>query len=584
MTAQLSSHLVPVGFGRGRRTNTIAAIQTATAGWQSIPPRIHQWGPDEDLDWWSRAAASGCINAAEETGFNLLWHFWRKHESAEELAGSIFPGLADAAIIVGPRDGHAPLLNRLAEMEVPFVITHTRHDNPLFPWVACDNHGGIVQAVRHLVDLGHQRIGFIGGPPTVPDLRERKEGYIDGLSAAGIAHDESLIVEAIARMDVDDIRSIASSLLRRGDRPTAVLCATNEMAVAAIETAWQMGLSVPQDLAVVAFDDSELATQIIPHLTVVRQPVREIMSQACYLVACSTVGQEPETGTWQLDLPVTLVVRQSCGAEPATMASSDSSPGAPTSSTTDRDSERRLRQLTAANAELRELLYVASHDLRSPLVTIEGFAGSLEQRYSQALDARGRNYVERIRRSAQSMSDLFDSLLAVSRSHNQPLNYSRFSVRGLLEAVLGDLQSAIDDSKTHIIIAEDLPAIIADEVAIHQVFMNLVSNALKYLGDQPRPEIRIGYTARLDEHEFFVQDNGIGIAPEDQKRIFQLFRRGPDLHTEGAGVGLSAVKGIVMRHGGRVWVESQKGQGAALRFTLPRRDSEGDIDSPDPTA
>ena len=114
--------------------------------------------------------------------------------------------------------------------------------------------------------------------------------------------------------------------------------------------------------------------------------------------------------------------------------------------------------------------------------------------------------------------------------------------------------------------------------------MNLVSNALKYLGDQPRPEIRIGYTARLDEHEFFVQDNGIGIAPEDQKRIFQLFRRGPDLHTEGAGVGLSAVKGIVMRHGGRVWVESQKAQGAAFRFSLPRRNSEVDIDSPDPTA
>jgi signal transduction histidine kinase len=112
-------------------------------------------------------------------------------------------------------------------------------------------------------------------------------------------------------------------------------------------------------------------------------------------------------------------------------------------------------------------------------------------------------------------------------------------------------------------------------VALRQLFANLLSNAVKYAGDRSRPLVEIGYAERAHEHEFFVQDNGVGIAPEYHEQIFQLFRRGPETKAKGFGIGLTTAKAVVLRHGGRIWVESQEDQGATFRFVLPRRGGTG---------
>jgi signal transduction histidine kinase len=171
------------------------------------------------------------------------------------------------------------------------------------------------------------------------------------------------------------------------------------------------------------------------------------------------------------------------------------------------------------------------------------------------------------------MTHLIEDALSVSRSHKRPLNLTHFSTIDLVNCVLADLEGLIAKAKARIITDPKLPAVNADREALHRLFLNLISNALKYVGNRPQPEVRIGCTARPDDYEFFVQDNGIGIPQEYHQRIFQLFWRAPDANAPGAGVGLSTVKAVVLRHGGRIWVESQPGDGATFRFTIPRKEA-----------
>ncbi len=554
----------PAGFGRGRRTNNIVIVHTIRSQALPTPERIPQWGPEEQLDPWTRSVVSAAATAAEMAGFNVLWYYWRRHESPEDLADRVFPALADGAIILGPREDHLPVISLLSEREIPCVVTYARHSDPRVAWVVCDNVGGMKEAVRHVVGLGHRRIGFIAGPPSVVDLEERRQGFLAAMEDAGLPVDPALSREAGHRRGPEDVKPLATHLLRSSERPTAVLCATDDMALAVIQAAWDLGLQVPQDVAVVGFDDGEQAVQVSPNLTTVHQPVREIASRAMYLAACAVVGQEPETATWHIVYPAPLIVRESCCAAERVV---NPPPGLPSVA-----QEQRMRQLEAENEELRGLLSVASHDLRSPLVTIKGFARRLDQKSRRLLDEQGVDSLDRIQRSVESMDELMEALLDLSRSYNQPLNLQSTSVQSVLETALEDLAELIQTKGTHITVAPDLPVVTADEIALRQVFMNLITNALKYTGDQEHPEIEIGFRVRGGEHELFVRDNGVGVPEEMQERIFQPFQRGGNTKgAEGAGIGLSTVKGIIVRHGGRIWVESTPGEGATFRFTLPVR-------------
>lgn len=575
MSVKIASQPVPVGFGRGRRTNRIAILQTCTSKWKQIPRRIHQWAPDDLPDFWTRSAVHGLITGSEETGFDLIWRYWMKDESPEAIAASLLPHGADALVLLAPRDEHVSLVPVLEQMEVPFVLAYARRTEPHIPWSACDNAGGVAQAVGHFANLGHTRIGFVSGPPDVADFVERRQGYLDGLEKAGLDLDPSLIEETGHRVTTRDMRPLVTRLLRRSDPPTALICCTDVLAFSVVEIAWEMGMSVPQDIAVIGFDDSEEATQTVPPLTTIRQPVPVVSSLACYLAACAVVGQEPETGSWQVDLPVSFIVRESCGAVLRANAGAERTPG-PRADThvIRREMERQTRQLVAMNEEMEELLYVASHDLRSPLVTIQGFTSALERKYTQSLDQRGKDYLRRIRHSVDSMGELIDTLLTLSRTQSQPLNLQLIPARQIVARVLQDLEGPIKERKVNVRLPHLMPTVLADEIALYQIFMNLIGNALKFVGDQPYPSIFISYRSRLDEHEFSVRDNGVGISPEHHHEIFQAFRRLDDMPSDGSGIGLTIVKRMVLRHGGRIWVESEKGAGATFRFTLPRRESQ----------
>jgi len=352
-----------------------------------------------------------------------------------------------------------------------------------------------------------------------------------------------------------------------------MICDTDDSACLVLRTAWETGIEVPRDLAVVGFDDSEQAAAAVPPLTSVRQPIQHIASQAFYLAACAAVGQEPWTGAWQLTLPNHIVVRESCGALPPVEGRLSAR-----SAYLARAQEARIRHLEAVNDELRDWLSTASHDLRSPLVTINGFAETLSRKHGGELSQQGQHYLTRIRRSADNLSGMMNALLNLSRSHKEPLDLMIVEPREVIDEVLGDLDSMLSAANCQVIVAPDMPVLTADSTALFQIFLNLLTNAIKYAGDQPHPKIEIGYIHGEKEHEFFVRDNGIGIDTEQHERVFQLFARvSNDDGSSGTGVGLTNVKTLVLRHGGRIWVESEPGEGATFRFTIPIKDRCGEF-------
>lgn len=574
MGVEAAPRTLPVGFGRGRRSNTLAVLQVATVGWAEVMSEVEQWAPEEGVSTWEMTSFGGFINGAIRSGFDLVWRIWKIGESPGDIAASLAGH--DAVIIPAPYDEHMPAVTTLLEAGVPVVLAYSRTDDPRAGWVACDNRGAIVQVVRHLVRIGHQNIGFVGGPHNITDFREREEGYFDGMESAALQVNPAWVTAAGVNREPAAVKAVVAPLLEAKERPTALVCATDPLAIGVMEYAWELGLRIPEDLAVTGFDDTPEATQVIPHLTTVRQPIVEIANHACYLAACCVMGQHPVFNSWRLDLPTTLLTRESCGATPSIAPQVEGTGTGPHA--VRQELEWRMRQLTAMNQEMQELLYVASHDLRAPLVTIQGFASSLQRKCGDALDDRGRHYLQRIEFSVDNMRELIDSLLTLSRAHNQPLKLKPVHTRQVVLRVVADLKGMIEDRGARVQVGRRMPSVLADEVALYQVFQNLLTNALKYLGDQPAPFIAVNCKTHAEEHEFTVLDNGIGIAPEHHEEVFQAFRRLGQVEVDGAGIGLSTVKRIVLRHGGRVWVDSQPGQGAAFRFTLPHRELDYDRD------
>ena len=226
-------------------------------------------------------------------------------------------------------------------------------------------------------------------------------------------------------------------------------------------------------------------------------------------------------------------------------------------------------QLENALSEMEELLYVTSHDLNSPLINIEGFAANLERRYADKLDDRGKRYIKRIRESVATVSELVDSLLSLSRIGTREYLIERVNIAEVVDRAIADLEGQITERRVHIGVQADMPFVYCDELAIYQVFLNLISNAVKYLGKQAEPTVFIGCKAEAADDEFFVKDNGIGIAPENLQKVFRPFRRLHDIEVDGIGIGLSAVKKIIEKHGGRIWVQSKVSEGSTFYFTLP---------------
>lgn len=232
--------------------------------------------------------------------------------------------------------------------------------------------------------------------------------------------------------------------------------------------------------------------------------------------------------------------------------------------------EERTAQLQAVNQELEGFSYSVSHDLRAPLRAVAGFAKVLEEDYADRLDDEGRRLLGVVQSEAQRMGQLIDELLAFSRLGRKEMQISRVDMtelaRGTFERLVEQHPAA--PPQLHL---GALPQCRGDRVLLGQVWANLLSNALKFSSKRTDPRIEVNAVSNGDETIYFVRDNGAGFDPRFQSKLFGVFQR---LHSAsefpGIGVGLALVQRIVNRHGGRIWAESEPGEGATFYYTLPK--------------
>jgi PAS domain S-box-containing protein len=237
----------------------------------------------------------------------------------------------------------------------------------------------------------------------------------------------------------------------------------------------------------------------------------------------------------------------------------------------EQEREQLIRELEARNTELQQFTYTVSHDLKAPLLTINGFLGFLEKDALAGNIERMKADISHITEATNKMHRLLTELLELSRigrMMNAPetINFSDL-VREAMDSVHGQLETG----RVTVQIQPDLPTVYGDRQRLVEVLQNLLDNAVKFMGDQTNPCIEIGQCNEDAEHGntiFFVKDNGIGIDSAHHERIFGLFNK-LDPRAEGTGIGLAIVKRIVEVHGGRIWVESEGlGKGSTFYFTL----------------
>ncbi|MDO3388508.1 ATP-binding protein [Gilvimarinus sp. SDUM040013] len=238
-------------------------------------------------------------------------------------------------------------------------------------------------------------------------------------------------------------------------------------------------------------------------------------------------------------------------------------------------------ELQRSNRELEEFAFIASHDLQEPLRKIRAFGDRLKQKYSDALDERGADYIDRMHAASARMSQLIDDLLSFSRVTTRQEPFEKVDLNQVVSDALEDLEYAIDDSHAKVTVGE-LPTLAADASQLRQVFMNLLSNSIKFRKPDITPEISI--TCELTEHadaedeyngqwwSIAVVDNGIGFEDQYSDKVFNLFQR---LHGrgeyKGTGIGLALCRKIVERHNGTIIAISEPGQGTEFRFSLPTK-------------
>ena len=231
--------------------------------------------------------------------------------------------------------------------------------------------------------------------------------------------------------------------------------------------------------------------------------------------------------------------------------------------------EALIRELELKNAELERFTYTVSHDLKSPLITIKGFAGLIEDDARKGDQIQLKKDIGRITTAAETMQVLLSSLLELSRLGRIVNPPEKIPFGSIAREAVDLLAGPLADRDIRVEIAPDLPIVNVDHARVREALVNLIENAIKFLGDQPDPVIRIGADTGGGTPVFFVQDNGIGIESRYLERIFNLFEK-LDVSAPGTGIGLTIVRRIIEVHGGKIWAESEgPGKGTTFRFTLP---------------
>lgn len=227
-------------------------------------------------------------------------------------------------------------------------------------------------------------------------------------------------------------------------------------------------------------------------------------------------------------------------------------------------------ELARSNAELEQFAAIASHDLQEPLRMITSYASLLEKKFGDKLDDKGRAYMDIVLDGAKRMRDLITAILNYSQVGHQGIKTEPVDSAAATRAAMANLEYKINAAQASVECGS-LPVIVADPVLFVQLLQNLISNAIKFKSKECLPKIMITGDVENSEWIFSVSDNGIGIRPEDLKRIFTLFQR---VHSTaeypGTGIGLATCKKITERHGGRLWVESSINVGTTFFFSLPK--------------
>jgi PAS domain S-box-containing protein len=261
-------------------------------------------------------------------------------------------------------------------------------------------------------------------------------------------------------------------------------------------------------------------------------------------------------------------------------------------------------QLQRINKELEDFTYIVSHDLKSPLVNLQGFSARLSEtcketkkeleelsRLCQKLDGKEAEEkikeilenlennvplsLEFIKKSISKMDALIKSILDLSRISTRRKPLECVDLNLMLKDIINALEYQIQEKNIQVKTLE-LPQVYCEKERINQVFSNLLSNAINYIGENPRPKIEVGYEDKRESYQFYVKDNGIGIEEKHFNKIFQLFKRVGEVEVKGDGMGLAYVKKIIQQHQGEIWVESKKYQGSTFYFTLPKKEVKED--------
>ena len=229
---------------------------------------------------------------------------------------------------------------------------------------------------------------------------------------------------------------------------------------------------------------------------------------------------------------------------------------------------KRTTQLESANKELEAFSYSVSHDLRAPLRAIDGFSRVLLEEYTDKFDDEGKRYLNIVRDNTQKMGQLIEDLLALSRLGRKEMQVSMIDMEKLAKTVFDEIKEANPGRNIQLEI-KTLPPAHGDQAMIHQVFVNLIANAIKFTKFKENAIIEIGCIARMNENVYYIKDNGIGFDMQYLNKLFGVFQR---LHSaeefDGTGVGLAIVQRIIHRHGGKVWAEGKVNEGATFYFNL----------------
>jgi signal transduction histidine kinase len=238
--------------------------------------------------------------------------------------------------------------------------------------------------------------------------------------------------------------------------------------------------------------------------------------------------------------------------------------------------EATLAELAGKNTELETFVYSVSHDLKTPIVTIEGFIGALREDFGDLIHENAEKYLNYMSDACRKMELLINDLLYLSRIGRLPERKFEFSFDDLMNKVLKTLQPQIDERGVALNVEKGHHLIYGEMERLGQVMENLLSNAVKYIGkENSSPRIDVGVMEQDDQKMLFVRDNGIGIETKYYEKIFEIFQRLPSAKhiAGGTGVGLTIVKRIIEHHGGNIWLESEQGKGTTFFFTLKDKEA-----------